>query len=88
MRRVVVRPEGVVVVDAERPEPGEHELLVESLVMGVCGTDTHAAAGLHPFVRPPYHPGHEVVGVVRARGAAVTDVAVGDRVIVEPTLPC
>lgn len=88
MRRVVVRPEGVVVVDADRPEPGEHELLVESLVMGVCGTDTHAAAGLHPFVRPPYHPGHEVVGVVRARGAAVTDVAVGDRVIVEPTLPC
>lgn len=88
MRRVVVEPEGVVVVDAERPVPGPHEVLVESVVMGVCGTDTHAAAGQHPFVHPPYHPGHEVVGVVRELGSGVTTVAAGDRVIVEPTLPC
>lgn len=88
MRRVVVEPDGVVVVDAERPVPGPDEVLVESVVMGVCGTDTHAAAGHHPFVHPPYHPGHEVVGVVRGLGSAVTSVAAGDRVIVEPTLPC
>lgn len=88
MRRVTVQPDAVVVVDVPRPGPEAHEVLVESRVMGVCGTDTHAAAGLHPFVRPPYHPGHEVVGLVRARGAAVADVEVGDRVIVEPTLPC
>ncbi len=31
----------------------------------------------HPFIPLPYHPGHEVVGVVEAVGADVTDVVVG-----------
>ena len=36
----------------------------------------------------PYFPGHEVVGVVRAVGAGVTNVTPGMRVTPEPTLPC
>ncbi|MBA8794204.1 2-desacetyl-2-hydroxyethyl bacteriochlorophyllide A dehydrogenase [Friedmanniella endophytica] len=88
MRRVEVRPGEIVLVEVPRPEPGPAEALVETVVTGVCGSDTHAAAGHHPFVPLPYHPGHEVVGVVRAVGAEVTGVAVGDRVTVEPTLPC
>ena len=44
----------------EMPEP--------TPVIGVCGSDTHAAAGHHPFVPLPYNPGHEVVGVVRELG--------------------
>jgi len=48
----------------------------------------HAAHGRHPFVPLPYHPGHEVVGIVSEVGAEVTGIAVGDRVTVEPTLPC
>ena len=88
MRRVTVQPDQVVVVDAEQPVPEPHEVLVESLVMGVCGSDTHAAAGQHPLVHPPFNPGHEVVGIVRERGGSVTEVAVGDRVLVEPPLPC
>jgi 2-desacetyl-2-hydroxyethyl bacteriochlorophyllide A dehydrogenase len=88
MRRVTVRAQGVVLVDAERPEPGPGEVLVEPTVIGVCGSDVHAAAGHHPFVSLPYNPGHEVVGVVRQLGSGVTDVQVDDRVVVEPTLPC
>ncbi|MTD14732.1 alcohol dehydrogenase catalytic domain-containing protein [Nakamurella sp. YIM 132087] len=88
MRRVIVRPEGVQVVDAERPEPLPGEVLVEMSVSGVCGSDVHAAAGHHPFVPLPYLPGHEVVGTVRAVGAGVDGVAVGDHITVEPTLPC
>ena len=88
MKRVTVRPGEIVLVDADRPTPRSGEILVESTVIGVCGSDTHAAAGHHPFVPLPYNPGHEVVGVVRELGTDTTGVQVGDRVIVEPTLPC
>jgi 2-desacetyl-2-hydroxyethyl bacteriochlorophyllide A dehydrogenase len=70
------------------PELGEAEALVSMLVSGVCGSDTHAVHGKHPVMSLPYYPGHEVVGIVEAVGPAVTEVAVGDRVTPEPTLPC
>lgn len=88
MRRVEARPGEIVVIDAPIPQPLPNEVQVEMTVTGVCGSDTHAAHGRHPFVPLPYLPGHEVVGIVREVGADVTDVAVGDRVTVEPTLPC
>lgn len=88
MRRVIVQTDGIVLVEAERPTPLADEVGVETTVSGVCGSDTHAAAGHHPFVPLPYAPGHEVVGIVREVGADVTGVAAGDRVTVEPTLPC
>ena len=88
MKRVVATPEGIVVVDAPKPVPGSLEVLVEMTVTGVCGSDTHAAAGHHPFVPLPYRPGHEVVGIVREVGADVIGIAVGQHVTVEPTLPC
>jgi 2-desacetyl-2-hydroxyethyl bacteriochlorophyllide A dehydrogenase len=88
MRRVVVHADHIGVEDVERPAPRSDEVLVSTTFVGVCGSDTHAAAGEHPFISLPYNPGHEVVGVVRERGDAVDAVQVGDRVIVEPTLPC
>lgn len=88
MRRVVVSRESVDVVEAQVPRPGPGEVLVRSLVAGVCGSDTHAAHGRHPFIVLPYHPGHEVVGIVEGVGDAVTTVSAGERVTVEPDLPC
>jgi 2-desacetyl-2-hydroxyethyl bacteriochlorophyllide A dehydrogenase len=76
------------VVDGPEPTVQAGEILLETTVTGVCGSDTHAAAGEHPFVALPYHPGHEVVGVVRATASDVEGIDMGDRVIVEPTLPC
>jgi 2-desacetyl-2-hydroxyethyl bacteriochlorophyllide A dehydrogenase len=68
------------------PSPGE--VRVRSTFIGVCGSDTHAYHGRHPFIPIPYAPGHEATGVVEELGADVTTVAAGDRVVVEPTLPC
>lgn len=91
------------VESGEVPAPGPGEALLRSVLVGVCGSDLHAAAGHHPFVPLPYRPGHEVVGVVEALGPLVDGaatsagaasglgapvVAVGDRVVVEPTLYC
>jgi L-iditol 2-dehydrogenase len=88
MRRVVVTPSGVQVVEAARPSPGPGEVRVRMIVAGVCGSDTHALRGRHPNVTPPYHPGHEVVGIVSATAPEVTSVEVGQRVTIEPDLPC
>lgn len=84
MRRVVVSAEGIEIVRAPVPEPGPGEVLVRSVVTGVCGSDTHAAHGRHPFISLPYHPGHEVVGVVERDAEGFS---AGQRVTVEPDLP-
>jgi len=89
MRRVVVHADHIDVdTDALAPQPRPHEALVRSVVTGVCGSDTHAAHGRHPFIPIPYHPGHEVVGVVEGLGSQVEGLTVGQRVTVEPDLPC
>jgi 2-desacetyl-2-hydroxyethyl bacteriochlorophyllide A dehydrogenase len=88
MRRVVVSAASIDVVEAAVPQPGPGQAQVRAVVAGICGSDTHAAHSRHPFIRLPYHPGHEVVGVVAAVGEDVTSVAPGQRVTVEPDLPC
>ena len=88
MRRVVVQAPGeIVVTEVDTPQPSVTEVLVRTLVSGVCGSDTHAAHGRHPFVPLPYRPGHEVVGIVSI-GDGEGRFAEGQRVTVEPTLPC
>lgn len=57
---------------------------------GICGTDVERARGTLP-VRYPVIPGHEPVGVIEEIGpeaAARWGVGVGDRVAVDPFLPC
>jgi 2-desacetyl-2-hydroxyethyl bacteriochlorophyllide A dehydrogenase len=88
MRRVVVYPGRIAVEAADIPAPGPGEALVRTLVAGVCGSDLHAARGRHPFVPLPYRPGHEVVGVIETAGSGAGTWAPGQRVIVEPDLPC
>ena len=89
IRRVIVTADHEVVVErATAPTPGPDDALVRAVYAGVCGSDTHAQHGRHPHIRLPYAVGHEVVGVVEQVGQEVSDLAPGDRVTVEPTLPC
>lgn len=89
IRRVLVRSlDDITIEHVPAPAPGDDELLVRTTVVGVCGSDTHAAAGHHPFIDLPYRPGHEAVGVVAAAGRGAGEFTPGDRVIVEPNLYC
>jgi 2-desacetyl-2-hydroxyethyl bacteriochlorophyllide A dehydrogenase len=90
MRRVIVSAGHEVQVHrVEVPVLGPGEALVRTVAAGVCGSDTHALRGRHPFISLPYAPGHEVVGVVsEVAHGLTTELAVGQRVTVEPTLPC
>ncbi len=61
------------------PEPAAGQLRLRVKACGVCRTDLHVLDGALPARRPAIVPGHEIVGVVEAIGAGVTDVRVGDR---------
>lgn len=88
-RRVVVNSiDDITIERIERPVPASGEVLVRSTVVGICGSDMHAAHGRHPFIALPMRPGHEVVGVVTGAGADVDAELVGKRVVVEPNLAC
>lgn len=88
-RRVVVNAiDDVVFETVPEAAPEAGEVRIRGTVVGICGSDTHAACGHHPFIDLPYRPGHEVIGVVDAVGDGVEDSWVGTRVVVEPNLAC
>lgn len=78
------------------PAPGPGQVAIRNTFVGICGTDLHEYAYGPIFVPAEPHPftnavlpqvlGHEFGGVVTAIGEGVTNVAVGDRVSVQPLI--
>ncbi|CAN5141626.1 alcohol dehydrogenase catalytic domain-containing protein [soil metagenome] len=88
-RRVVVNAlDDVTIETVPEDQPAAGEARVRATMVGICGSDLHAACGRHPFIDLPYRPGHEAVGVVDAVGEGVDQSWVGKRVAVEPNLAC
>lgn len=69
------------------PDPGPGEALVDIVTSGVCHTDLHYKLGgiSDDF---PFLLGHEATGVVSAVGPDVTDIAPGDRVVLNWRAVC
>jgi threonine dehydrogenase-like Zn-dependent dehydrogenase len=55
---------------------------------GLCGSDLHLYEVLTPFMTPGDILGHEPMGIVEEVGAAVPDLAAGDRVVVPFQIAC
>ena len=74
----------LVIEEVARPEPGPEEVLVEVEACGVRHSDLHVVDGdwseFAGIVKRPLVPGHEIVGRVAQKGAAVHGLLVGDRV--------
>src|SRR5574341_868844 len=66
--------------DLPDPAPGHGQVLVRVRACGVCRTDLHVADGELPDPKLPLVLGHEIVGVVEARGTGATRFRTGDRV--------
>jgi L-iditol 2-dehydrogenase len=86
-----MRPGEIALEERPVPRPGTNEVLVEVKAVGVCGSDVHfyehGRIG-QVTVTAPLILGHESAGVVAAVGPAVRKHAVGDRVTLEPGVPC
>jgi 2-desacetyl-2-hydroxyethyl bacteriochlorophyllide A dehydrogenase len=82
---IVTAPETTEIQDVPTPSVGPDDVLVRIRACGICGTDTLyiAIGGL-----PPRHGcmpiGHEPAGEVVEVGSDVSDIAVGDHVVVNP----
>jgi L-iditol 2-dehydrogenase len=88
---VLYAPGDLRVEERAMPEPGPRDVLVEIAAVGVCGSDMHyyEHGRIGSFVvREPLVLGHESAGRVTALGSEVTKHAVGDRVTLEPGVPC
>lgn len=88
MKALVISGRGEMAVkDVAAPQPLPDEVLIKVMASGICGTDIHILEGGFP-VAYPVIPGHEFSGEVVAVGDKCTRIKVGDRVAVEPNVPC
>lgn len=88
MRAAIIEAPGKVSVSTvPDPAPGPREVVVAVASVGLCGTDLHILQGeFAPTL--PIVPGHEFAGEIVGIGREVTELAIGDRVAVDPSLHC
>lgn len=92
MKVSVLRRAGEVALEErDVPEPAADEVLVKIGSVGVCGSDVHyyEHGRIGPYVvDSPLVLGHEAGGVVAGLGSEVVSLQVGQRVSIEPGVPC
>jgi L-iditol 2-dehydrogenase len=78
----------------EIPEPeivNANDVKIKMSVVGICGSDIHyytqGQIGSQ-IVEYPFTVGHEGAGVVVETGSGVTRVKRGDKIAIEPAMPC
>jgi L-idonate 5-dehydrogenase len=77
--------------DLPKPVPGPGEVLVAMRRAGICGSDIHyfSHGRVGSFI--PKHPfvlGHEFAGEIVEVGTGVSATRIGERVTVDPSMPC
>ncbi len=75
----------------EVPDPVIREstdAIIKVTSTNICGSDLHLYEVLSPFMSPGDIIGHEPMGIVEAVGSDVTDLTVGDRVVIPFQISC
>ena len=77
--------------EREIPQPAQGELQIKLEYVGICGSDLHfydQGRLANWELDGPLALGHEPGGVVTAIGEGVRGFSVGDKVAIEPAVPC
>jgi L-iditol 2-dehydrogenase len=78
----------------EIPEPqvtGPKDVKIRMKVLGICGSDIHYYTNGRigsQVVEYPFAVGHEGAGIVVETGTSVKRVKTGDKIAIEPAMPC
>ena len=83
--------EKIEVGEAPMPVIGPDDVMIKVQSVGVCGSDLHYyhTGSIGDFVvKPPFILGHEAAGVIEQVGENVKNLKPGDRVCMEPGIPC
>ena len=79
------------------PDCGPDDIIIKTEGCGICAGDLKCMHGASRFwgdenqpswVKPPFIPGHEFVGVIADMGENVRDFKLGDRVTADQIVPC
>jgi L-iditol 2-dehydrogenase len=81
------KPKELVVKKAQIVEPSAGEVRIKLKMIGVCGSDVHLFLG-HRLLDNPNIIGHEGLGYIDKIGDGVTGRNLGERVVIEPNIPC
>ena len=85
----VNKPGELGIIDKPEPTaPAAGEAIIRIKAAGICGSDVHIFHGKNPFAIYPRILGHEAAGEVVRIGEAVTNVKVGDHVVVDNVFSC
>ncbi|WP_122818842.1 zinc-dependent alcohol dehydrogenase [Nocardioides pantholopis] len=77
------------VIDVPDPRIEEPtDAIIKVTSSGLCGSDLHLYETLAPFMEPGDVVGHEPMGIVQEIGSEVTNLKVGDRVVVPFNVSC
>ena len=94
-----VDPGRIEIGEVTLPPCGAREVVVAPRVVGICGSDLHIHDGSMnfnfdsqsrplPLSKSPQILGHEIAGTVVEVGSEVTDLSIGDRVVVDQGINC
>lgn len=89
---ILEKPGKMVIKETDTPTPKDDEVLIEVKYVGICGSDVHGFEH-GPYI-PPKDPnqviglGHECSGIIKKIGKNVKKFTVGQRVCIEPGVPC
>lgn len=90
MKAVIYTGDKIISVE-DRPKPvllAPTDAIVKILHTTICGTDLHILQGDVPSCSPGRILGHEGVGVIESLGLAVTNFAMGQRVLISCITSC
>ena len=88
LQEVMTAPKKIIFQKIAVPEPGDDQVLIKMMKIGICGSDIHVYHGTHPYTSYPITQGHEVSGKVEKVGKNVTGFAPGQMVTIEPQVTC
>ncbi len=90
MKAIQVTAPGIIeMVQRDKPEPQDGEILLKLKYVGFCGSDLSTFLGKNPLVQYPRIPGHEISAVIDKVGKEVPEsFKVGKSVTVVPYTNC
>lgn len=85
----ITEPGKVEIREIPKPEPKSDEVLLRVKFVGLCGTDLSTYRGKNPLAQTPRIPGHEISGIIAAKGADVPEQFYeGQNVTLSPYTNC
>ncbi len=87
IQALISEPKTIKINESNMPEPGKNEVLVKLSMTGICGSDVH----LFNKGREANNllvAGHEGIGFIEKTGEEVSSQRKGERVVIEPNIPC